>query len=84
MIPVVIPGIDFLGLEFPEIEIVVGSLEDCVCISDTVRSLYSVISSCDLLFKPDFKGKSVLLVAILEELLHSVETNVSEKLEKSI
>ena len=57
MILGVIPGIDFLGLEFPEIEIVVGSLEDCVCISDTVRSLFSLISSSELLFKPDCKGK---------------------------
>ena len=84
MILGVIPGIDFLGLEFPEIEIVVRSLEDCVCISDTVRSLFSLISSCDLLFKLDFKGKSVLLVAFLEELLLSFETNVSEILEESI
>ena len=79
-----IPGIDFLGLEFPEIEIVVGSPEDCVCISDMVRSLFSLISSCDLLFKPDFKGKSVLLVAFLEELLHSLGSDVSEMLEESI
>ena len=84
MILGVIPGIDFLGLEFLEIEIVVGSLEDCVCISDTVRSLFSLISSCELLFKPDCKGKSVLLVAFLEELLLSLETNISEMLEESI
>ena len=84
MILGVIPGIDFLGLEFPEIEIVVGSLEDCVCISDKVRSLFSLISSSELLFKPDCKGKSVLLVAFLEELLLSLETNVSEMLEESI
>ena len=83
-VSVMIPGIDFLGLEFPEIEIVVGSLEDCVCISDMVRSLFSLISLCDLLFKPDFKGKSVLLVALLEELLHSLGSNVSEMLEESI
>ena len=84
MILGVIPGIDFLGLEFPEIEIVVGSLEDCVCISDMVRSLFSLISSCDLLFKPDFKGKSVLLVAFPKELLHSLGSGLSEMLEESV
>ena len=84
MILGVIPGIDFLGLEFPEIEIVVGSLEDCVCLSDMVRSLFSLISSCMLLSKPDCKGKSVLLVAFLEELLVSLGSDVSEMLEESI
>ena len=44
-----IPGIDFLGLELSEIEIVLESLEECVCFSDTVESL---ISSSELLFKP--------------------------------
>ena len=58
-----IPGIDFLGVELSEIEIVLESLEDCVCFSDMVRSLFSLISSVELLFKPDFKGKSVLLGA---------------------
>ena len=52
--------------------------------SDTVGSLLSLISSSELLLKPDFKGKSVLLVAFLEELLLSLETNISEMLEKSI
>ena len=84
MILGVIPGMDSLVAELSEIEIVLESLEDCICLSDTVRSLFSLISSCDLLFKPDFKGKSVLLVAFLEELLHSLETNVSEMLEESI
>ena len=79
---VLIPGIDFLVLELSEIE--VGSLEDCVCISDMVESLFSLISLCDLLSEPDFKGKSVLLVAFLEELLVSLRSNVSEMLEKSI
>ena len=69
MIPGVIPGMiprmDSLVAELSEIEIVLESLEDCVCLSDTVRSLFSLISSCDLLFKLDFKGKSVLLVAFL-------------------
>ena len=79
-----IPGIDFLVVELSGIEIVLESLEDCVGLSDTVRSLYSLISSCDLLFKPDFKGKSVLLVAFLEELLVSLGSDVSEMLEISI
>ena len=84
MIPGMIPGMDFLGVELSEIEIVLESLEDCVCLSDTVESLFSLISSCDLLFKPDFKGKSVLLVAFLKELLVSLKANVSEMLEESI
>ena len=79
-----IPEIDFLGLELSEAEIVLESLDDCVCFSDTVEYLFSLISSVELLSKPDFKGKSVLLVAFLEELLHSLETNVSEMLEESI
>ena len=37
-------------------------------------------SSCVLLFKPDFKGKSVLLVAFLEESLHSLGSDISEML----
>ena len=84
MIPGMIPGMDSLVVELSEIEIVLESLEDCVCLSDTVRSLFSLISSCDLLFKLDFKGKSVLLVAFLEELLVSLGSNVSEMLEESI
>ena len=81
MIPVVILGMDFLVIELSGVEIVLESLEDCVCLSDTVRSLYSVISSCDLLAKPDCKGKSVLLVAFLKELLVSLGSDVSEMLE---
>ena len=80
----VIPGIDSLVAELSEIEIVLKSLEECVCLSDTVRSLLSLISSSELLFKPDFKGKSVLLVAFLEELLVSPGSDVSEMLEISI
>ena len=57
MIPVVIlvsiPGLDSLVAELSEIEIVLESLEDCVGAVDTVRSLFSLISSCDLLAKPD-------------------------------
>ena len=81
---VMIPGIDFLEVELSEIEIVLESLEDCVGAVDMVGSLISLISSCDLLFKPDFKGKSVILVAFLEELLVSLKANVSEMLEESI
>ena len=42
MIPEII---DFLGVELSEIEIVLEYLEDCICFSDTVRSLFSLISS---------------------------------------
>ena len=83
-VSVMIPGIDFLVVELSEIEIVLESLADCVGAVDTVRSLLSLISSSKLLSKPDFKGKSVLLVAFLEELLLSLGFNVSEMLEESI
>ena len=81
---VLIPEIDFLGLELSEIEIVLESPDDCMCFSDMVGSLFSLISSSELLSKPDFKGKSVLLVAFFEELLFSLGSNVSEMLEESI
>ena len=84
MILGVIPGMDFLVAELSEIEIVLESLEDCVCLSDTVRSQFSLISSCELLYKPDFKDESILLVAFLEELLVSFGSDVSEMLEISI
>ena len=42
---VLIPGIDFLGVELSEIEIVYESLEDCVGFADMFRSLVSLISS---------------------------------------
>ena len=84
VIPVLIPGLDSLVAELSEIEIVLESLENCVGAVDTVRSLFSLISSCDLLAKPDCKGKSVLLVAFLEELLVSLGSNVSEMLEITI
>ena len=76
-----IPGMDFLVAELSEIEIALESLEDCVGAVDMVESPISLISSCDLLFKLDFKGKSVLLVAFLKELLLSLGSNVSEMLE---
>ena len=56
MIPGMIPGMDSLGVELSEIEIVLESLEDCVCFSDMVRSLFSLISSSALLLKPGFQG----------------------------
>ena len=80
MILGVIPGIDFLVAELSEIEIVLKSLEDCVGAVDTAEPLISLNSSCDLLAKPDFKGKSVLLVAFLEELLFSLGSDISEML----
>ena len=83
-VSVMIPEMDFLGVELSEIEIALKSPEDCVCFSDTVESLFSLISSSEPLFKPDFKGKSLLLVAFLKELLLSLRSNVSEMLEESI
>ena len=44
-ISVLVPGVDFLKLELPGIEIVVGSLVDCEGFADTFRSLISLISS---------------------------------------
>ena len=81
MIPVVIPGLDSLVSELSGVKIVLESLEDCVGAVDTVE----ISEKCSflrvmLLFKPDFKGKSVLLVAFLEELLHSLGSDVSEML----
>ena len=73
MIPVVIPGMDFLVVELSGIEIVLESLEDCVGAVDTAEPLISLNSSCMLLFKPD-------LMAFLEELLHSLGSDVSEML----
>ena len=46
VIPVMIPGSDFLVAELSGIEIVLESLKDCVGAVDTVRSLFSLISSC--------------------------------------
>ena len=82
--PLYVPGVELLVVEFSEIEIVDESLVDCMCFSDTVKSLISVISSSEALFYTDFSGKSVLLVALLEELLVSLGSDVSEMLEESI
>ena len=80
VIPVSIPGLDSLVAELSGVKIVLKSLDDCMCFLDEARSRFSLNSSCDLLFKPDFKGKSVLLVAFLEELLYSLGTDTSEML----
>ena len=80
MIPVVIPGLDSLVSELSGVKIVLESLKDCVGAVDMAKPLISLNSSCVLLFKPDFKGKSVLLVAFLEESLHSLGSDVSEML----
>ena len=50
MIPVVIPGLDFLVAELSGVKIVSESLDDCMCFSDEARSRFSLNSSCDLLF----------------------------------
>ena len=84
VIPVSIPGLDFLAAELSGVKIVLKTLKDCVGTADAVRSLFSLNSSCDLLFKPDFKAKSVLVVALLEELLVSLGFDASEMLEISI
>ena len=84
MIPVVILVSDFLVTELSGIEMVLESLKDCVGTADAVRSLFSLNSSVVLLFKPDFKAESVLVVALLEELLVSLGSDASEMLEKSI
>ena len=84
MIPVVILVSDFLVAELSGKEIVLESLTDCVGAVDAVRSLFSLNSSCVLLFKPDFKAETVLVVALLEELLVSLGSDASEMLEISI
>ena len=75
---------DSLKLELPGMEIVVRSLVDCVCFSDMVESLVSLISSSEEQFCTDFSAKSVSLVALLKELLFSLGCNVSEMLGKSV
>ena len=82
--PLYVPGVELLVVEFSEIEIVEESLVDCMCFSDMVKSLISLISSSEALFLHGFSGISVLLVAFLKELLVSLGSNVSEMLEISI
>ena len=73
MIPVVIPGLDSLVSELSGVKIVLESLKDCVGAVDTAEPSISLNSSCVLLFKPD-------LMAVLEELLFSLRSDVSEML----
>ena len=79
-----VPGVDFLKLELPGLVIVVGSLVDCECFEDTVGSPISLISSCEALFCTYFNDVSVLLKALLEELVFSLGSNVSGVPGKSI
>ena len=81
---VLVPGVDFLKLELPEIEIVVGSLVDCVCFTDIAGSPIYLISSREALFCTNFSGESMSLKALLKELVFSLGSNVSEMLEESI
>ena len=83
-LPILVPEIDFRGVELSEIEIVLESLVDCVCFADTVKSLNSLISSCDAWISWLFRVKSALGGASFKELLFSRGSNVSEMLEKSI
>ena len=80
----IVPVVDFLNLELPGIEIVVGSLVDCVCFGYMAGSPISLISSCEALFCMYFSGNLASRKALLEELMFSLRSNVSEKLEESI
>ena len=83
-ISALVPEVDFLKLELPGIEIVVGSLVDCVCFEDTAETSFSLNSSCEALFWLDFSAKPVSLKALLKELVFSLGSNMSERLEESI
>ena len=78
---VLVPGVDFLKLELPGIEIVVGSLIDCECFEDTAETSVSLNSSWEESFCPDFSAKPVSPKALLEELVFSLGSNVSVMLE---
>ena len=41
-----VPVVDFLKIELPAIEVVVGSLVECGCIEDTAETSVSLNSSC--------------------------------------
>ena len=79
-----VPGVDFLIVELFEELVVQESLVDCVGFADTFKSLVSLISLSEEQFCMDYKGKSVLLVALLKELPVSLRCKVSEILGKSI
>ena len=79
-----VPVVDFLKLELPAIEVVVGSLVDCVCFEYTAGSPISLIYSGEALFCTYFSGDLASRKALLEELVFSLGSDVSEMLEKSI
>ena len=82
--PSLVPEIEFLGVECSEIEIVLESLVDYVCFADMVKSLKSLISSCDAAYSWLFPWKSMLQEELLVEISVSLRSTVSEMLTKSI
>ena len=78
-----VPEVNFLIVELFVELVVQESFVDCVGFVDTFKFLVSLISLSEQ-FCTDFKGKSVLLVALLKELPVSLTCNVSEMLGKSI
>ena len=83
-ISALVPVVDFLKLELPAIEIVVGSLVDCECFEDMAEASVSLNSPWEEPFCMDFSVNPVSRKALLEELVFSLGSNVSEMLEKSI
>ena len=79
-----VPVVDFLKLELPVIEIVVGSLVDCECFEDMAETSVSLNSSWEEQFCMDFSANLASRKALLEELVFSLGSNVSEMLEESI
>ena len=79
-----VPVVDILKLELPAIEIVVGSLVDCECFKNMVGSPISLISSWEEQFCTDFSANLASRKALLEELMFSLGSDVSEMLEESI
>ena len=76
-----VPVVDFLKLELPGLEIGVGSLVDCVCFEDMAGSPISLISSCEALFCTYFRGESVSMKTLLEELVFLSEATCLKCLE---
>ena len=64
-----VPVMDFLKLELPGIEIVVGSLVDCECFEDTAETSVSLNSSWEEPFCTDFSANLASRKALLEELM---------------
>ena len=54
-ISALVPVVDFLKLELPAIEIVVGSLVDCECFEDTAETSVSLNSSWEEPFCTGFQ-----------------------------